>query len=111
MGGAQITSTSAVISPAFKSFTSFAIDLEFPLHFQFPPTTNLPVPAMATTEREPAPALAETGDNESATVARTFDGLVNRAGPETLRAPACLGLAATRAVKAWCAETTDMAIA
>ena len=59
MGGAQITSTSAVISPEFKSLTKVAMDDVLPLHFQLPPTTNRPVPAIATTEREPQPDLAE----------------------------------------------------
>ena len=64
IGGATITSTSASISPLFKSFTSCVMDAVFPLHFQFPPTTNLPVPAIVATQREDAPREARAPRTE-----------------------------------------------
>ena len=78
MGGAQITSTSAVMSPAFSSFTSFTMEAVLPLHFQLPPTTKRPVPAMATTEREPRPEARPR--TEEAACARSRGG---RKGRET----------------------------
>ena len=51
MGGAQMTSTSAVISPALRSCTSFWMLAVLPLHFQLPPTTKRPVPAIVATHR------------------------------------------------------------
>mmetsp|Transcript_10388 Transcript_10388/g.44192 ORF Transcript_10388/g.44192 Transcript_10388/m.44192 type:complete len:305 (-) Transcript_10388:182-1096(-) len=103
MGGAQITSTSAVMSPAFSSFTSFTMEAVLPLHFQLPPTTKRPVPAMATTEREPRPE-ARPRTEEAAGNARaglTSDPRVSAFGPETRRRPEKLGLAAARAAEAW----------
>ena len=43
-GGAQMISTSAwsPMAPPLSCFTSAAMDLVLPLHFQLPPTTNLP---------------------------------------------------------------------
>ena len=48
IGGAQMTSTSAVISPLFKLAHNLSMESFVPLHFQFPPTTNFPVPSHTT---------------------------------------------------------------
>jgi hypothetical protein len=50
IGGAQMTSTSAVIFPLFKLAHNLSMESFVPLHFQFPPTTNFPVPAHTTRE-------------------------------------------------------------
>jgi hypothetical protein len=50
IGGAQMTSTSAVIFPLFKLAHNLSIESIVPLHFQFPPTTNFPVPSQTTRE-------------------------------------------------------------
>ena len=50
-GGATTTSTLSATSPALRPSTSASIDAFVPLHFQFPPTMNLPSPC-ATTRRE-----------------------------------------------------------
>ncbi len=59
-GGATTMSTSSSSVVAFRSDTSLAMDSCVPLHFQFPPTKNLPVPTMTTTPRllvaRPVPA-------------------------------------------------------
>ena len=48
-GGATTISTLSAISPAFSPLHSSATLAMVPLHFQLPPTINLPVPSFLTT--------------------------------------------------------------
>ena len=53
-------------SAAFRSETSFLTDSNVPLHFQLPPTKNLPCPAIAVTRLWPAQMWV--GSNRAACV-------------------------------------------
>ena len=53
--GATTISMSSGTSPALSSVTSFLTCSTVSLHFQLPPTKNLPLPTIAATDRLPVP--------------------------------------------------------